>query len=222
VEDLFFQLTELQGGIAILAVFGVLLLCGMGLPIPEDIPLIAAGYLIHLHETTWATAIVVGLAGVLIGDSVIFYMGKKLGRRLLKSRLVMFLTTPKRIIKIKAYYRRYGQKIIFAGRFMPGLRAPIFFVAGSSGVRYSKFVTIDGLAAMISVPIWLFLGSRFGDTIDSLLTKIQHGKEITFAVFGGIAAVYVVYLVWKAKATKKRVAAAAAMSATMSEPPDPA
>ncbi len=210
MEDLFLQLTELQGSLAILAVFGVLLLCGLGVPIPEDIPLIAAGYLIHIHETTWATALFVGLLGVLIGDSVIFYMGKKIGRRLLRSRLVMFFTTAKRINKIRAYYRRYGQKIIFAGRFMPGLRAPIFFVAGSSGVKYRKFVAFDALAAMVSVPIWLFLGSRFGDTIDSLLEKIQKGKEITFVVLGALAVVYVVYLVWKARVSKKQIEAAPA------------
>jgi membrane protein DedA with SNARE-associated domain len=212
VEGIFFQLTELQGGVAILAVFGVLLLCGLGVPIPEDIPLIAAGYLIHIRETTWATAIVVGLAGVLIGDSVIFFMGHKLGKKLLKSRLVMFFTTPKRIIRIKAYYRRYGEKIIFAGRFMPGLRAPVFFVAGSSGVKYRKFVAIDGMAAMVSVPIWLFLGSHFGGTIDTLLAEIQRGKDITFIVLGGLAVVYAGYLVWKAKTAKKRIAQIAAQS----------
>jgi len=212
VEGIFFQLTELQGGLAILAVFGVLLLCGLGVPIPEDIPLIAAGYLIHIRETTWATALAVGLLGVLIGDSVIFFMGHKLGKKLLKSRLVMFFTTPKRILRIKAYYRRYGQKIIFAGRFMPGLRAPVFFVAGSSGVKYTKFVAIDGLAAMVSVPIWLFLGSHFGDTIDTLLGEIQRGKDITFIVLGALAVIYVGYLVWKAKATKKRIAQIAAQS----------
>ena len=212
MEGIFFQLTELQGGLAILAVFGVLLLCGLGVPIPEDIPLIAAGYLIHIRETTWATALAVGLLGVLIGDSVIFFMGHKLGKKLLKSRLVMFFTTPKRILRIKAYYRRYGQKIIFAGRFMPGLRAPVFFVAGSSGVKYTKFVAIDGLAAMVSVPIWLFLGSHFGDTIDTLLGEIQRGKDITFIVLGALAVIYVGYLVWKAKATKKRIAQIAAQS----------
>jgi membrane protein DedA with SNARE-associated domain len=206
LEDLFLQLTELQGSVAILAVFGVLLLCGLGVPIPEDIPLIAAGYLIHLHETTWVTALAVGLLGVLIGDSIIFWMGKKIGRKLLRSRLVMFFTTAKRINKIRAYYRRYGQKIIFAGRFMPGLRAPIFFVAGSSGVRYSTFVIIDSMAALVSVPIWLFLGSRFGDTIDSLLLKIERGKEISFVVLGALAVAYVVYLVWKARASKRRLA----------------
>jgi membrane protein DedA with SNARE-associated domain len=206
LDNLFLQLTELQGGVAILAVFGVLLLCGLGIPIPEDIPLIAAGYLIHIHETTWATAIAVGLAGVLIGDSVIFYMGHKLGKKLLKSRLVMFFTTPKRILRIKAYYRRFGQKIIFAGRFMPGLRAPIFFVAGSSGVKYSKFVAFDGMAALVSVPVWLFLGSHFGDTIDSLLKEVQRGKTITFVVLGALGAAYVVFLVWKAQSAKKRMA----------------
>lgn len=211
MEDLFFQLTNLNGGLGILAVFGVLLLCGLGLPVPEDIPLISAGYLIHLGQSTWAIALFVCMMGVLVGDSVIFWFGKRLGNKLLRSRLVMFFTTPKKIIKVKAYYRKYGPKIILVGRFLPGLRAPIFFVAGSTGLRYRKFITFDGIAALVSVPVWLFVGSKFGNEIDSLLAYIQRGKEIAGAVLGGLVLLYIIYLVWKAKVSKKRVAAAAAV-----------
>jgi membrane protein DedA with SNARE-associated domain len=211
LEDLFFQLTNLNGGLGILAVFGVLLLCGLGLPVPEDIPLISAGYLIHLGQSTWAIALFVCMMGVLVGDSVIFWFGKRLGNKLLRSRLVMFFTTPKKIIKVKAYYRKYGPKIILVGRFLPGLRAPIFFVAGSTGLRYRKFITFDGIAALVSVPVWLFVGSKFGNEIDSLLAYIQRGKEIAGAVLGGLVLLYIIYLVWKAKVSKKRVAAAAAV-----------
>ena len=212
MEDLFFQLTNLHGGLGILAVFGVLLLCGLGLPVPEDIPLISAGYLIHLGQSTWVIALLVCMLGVLTGDSVIFWFGKRLGNKLLRSRLVMFFTTPKKILKIKAYYRKYGPKIIIAGRFLPGLRAPIFFVAGSTGLRYRKFITYDGLAALVSVPVWLFVGSRFGNEIDSLLATIQRWKTIAMVSFAGIVLLYIVYIVWKAKVSKKRVEAAAAVA----------
>jgi len=211
LEDLFFQLTDLHGSVGLLAVFGVLLLCGLGLPIPEDIPIISAGYLIHLGQSSWVSALLVCMAGVLIGDTLIFWFGRRLGNQLLQSRLVMFFTTPKRIRKIKAYYRKYGQKIIIAGRFLPGLRAPIFFVAGSSGVRYSRFITFDGIAALVSVPIWLILGANFGDEIDSLLAHISRAKHIAFAVLGGLVLLYAVYLVYKAKVSKKRIAEAAAL-----------
>lgn len=221
MEDLFLHLTELHGSVGLLAVFGVLLLCGLGLPIPEDIPIISAGYLIHLGQTSWIVALLVCMAGVLIGDTIIFWFGKRLGNKLLRSRLVMFFTTPKRIIKIKAYYRKYGQKIIIAGRFLPGLRAPIFFVAGSSGVRYARFITYDGIAALVSVPLWLILGAKFGNEIDSLLEKIQRGKEITFAVIAGIVLLYVAYIIYKAKASKKRVAAAEAAARAIEQGKEP-
>jgi membrane protein DedA with SNARE-associated domain len=208
LESLFLLLTELQGSSGIFAIFGILVLCGLGVPIPEDIPLIAAGYLIHLHQTNWVTAYFVSMAGVLIGDSIIFFMGKRLGQRVFRSRLAMMITTPKRIRKVIRYYQRYGQKVIVAGRFLPGLRAPIFFVAGGSLVPYSTFLTFDALAAAVSVPVWLFLGSRFGDTIDSLLVQIQHGKRLVMAVLGVLIVVYFIYLFWKARLAKKRVAIA--------------
>lgn len=210
METLFAQLTGLQGGAGILAIFGLLVLCGFGVPIPEDIPLIAAGYLIHLHQTNWVTAILVTMSGVLIGDSFVFFMGRRLGRRLFRSRLVMMVTSPKRIAKVLIYYQRYGHKVIIAGRFLPGLRAPIFFVAGGSRVPFGKFLLFDAMAAIVSVPLWLFLGSHFGDTIDSLLTEIQQGKRLALAALAVLIAGYLAYLVVKASLAKRRVAAAAA------------
>jgi membrane protein DedA with SNARE-associated domain len=100
--------------------------------------------------------------------------------------------------------------VIIAGRFLPGLRAPIFFVAGGSRVPFSKFLLFDAMAAVVSVPLWLFLGSRFGGTIDSLLTEIQQGKRLALTALAILIAGYLAYLVVKARLAKRRVAAAAA------------
>jgi membrane protein DedA with SNARE-associated domain len=208
LETLFAHLAGLQGGAGILAVFGLLVLCGFGVPIPEDIPLIAAGYLIHLQQTNWITALCLSMGGVLLGDSAVFFMGRRLGRRLFRSRLVLAVTSPRRIARVLIYYQRYGAKVIIAGRFLPGLRAPIFFVAGSSRVPYAKFLSLDALAAAVSVPLWLLLGSRFGGTIDALLTEIRQGKRLALFILVSLIGAYLIYLVVKARLAKGRIAAA--------------
>ena len=56
-------------------IFIVLLLCGIGLPLPEDIPIIVSGYLVHLGAIDFGFALAVNFAGVLIGDMIIFSIG---------------------------------------------------------------------------------------------------------------------------------------------------
>ncbi|NBW99671.1 DedA family protein, partial [bacterium] len=79
MERLFAYLTDLSGGVAYLLIFGILVACGLGFPLPEDIPLIATGYLIWDGTMTWVWGILVTMLGVLIGDSLLFWIGHRLG-----------------------------------------------------------------------------------------------------------------------------------------------
>ncbi len=154
------------------AVFGVLLLCGFGLPIPEDIVLVAGGVIAGLscddglsfaHSLKSCNAVhfmfLVSMAGVLIGDSTMYFAGRILGTSVVDKPFAKKIITAKRIEWVQKKFERYGAFFIFAARFMPGLRSPIFIVAGiSQKVSYLKFLLTDGLAALISVPFWIYLG----------------------------------------------------------------
>ncbi len=199
VDQLFQHITTLEGGVGILVIFGILLFCGLGLPLPEDIPLIAAGYLVYLKHTNFITAVLLSILGVLIGDTIIFWLGRHVGTKLLRSRLVLAITTLERIERVHDYYRRYGDKLVFFGRFLAGFRAPIFFVAGASHVHYPRFLLLDGLAALISVPVWIYLGKKFGHEIDQLLGFIQQGKEVSRMILIAVAIILVIYFVIRSR-----------------------
>jgi membrane protein DedA with SNARE-associated domain len=62
---------------------GILLLCGLGLPIPEDVSLIAAGYFAYKGVLNVHKALAVCFAAVLAGDTLAFFLGRWFGRRLL-------------------------------------------------------------------------------------------------------------------------------------------
>ena len=154
------------------AVFGVLLLCGFGLPIPEDIVLVAGGIISGLAcDSSFSFAhslktcdevhimFAVAMAGVLIGDSSMYFAGRILGTSVVDKPFAKKIITEKRIEWVKKKFEHYGAFFVFAARFMPGLRSPIFIVAGiTSKVSYIKFLLTDGLAALISVPFWVYLG----------------------------------------------------------------
>ena len=121
--------------------------------------------------------IAVGFVGVLMGDSIIFYLGLKYGRKLTKKWFFHKLLPDDRLDAVKKKFHDRGNKLIFAARFMPGLRAPIFFSAGTLHLPYRVFVFYDGLAALISVPLIIGAVYYFGDELDKVvrvITRVEH------------------------------------------------
>ncbi|MDB6093387.1 MAG: rane protein [Verrucomicrobia bacterium] len=161
--------------------FGLLLLCGLGLPIPEDIVLIVAGALGEMDGRNWIRVSMVMYIGVLGGDSMIFFAGRYLGTRLLASSWLQRILPSRKQIKVEGLMERYGSMALFIGRFLPGLRAPIFFTAGSMKVSFVKFLFFDGLAALASVPIFVWVGrwlwAEFSENLEEMHEALARTHE---------------------------------------------
>jgi membrane protein DedA with SNARE-associated domain len=188
---------------------GILLLCGFGLPIPEDISLIAAGYFawrgdqglypgLNVHM-----AFLVCFGAVLAGDTLAFFLGRFFGRRVLASGLARKYFTPRRQLRVRAYFRKFGSRVVLVGRFTPGLRFTIFFTAGTLHVRPAIFLIYDFTAAAFSVPVLVYTAWFFGRQIDRVILfarRTEHG--ILVALLIGIAVIVV-----KAIRRRRRLAA---------------
>ncbi|MEI6093016.1 MAG: DedA family protein [bacterium] len=155
-------------------IFILLLACGLGLPIPEDISIVASGMLVSTNVTNFLHAFLVCLTGIIIGDSAIYWMGRLWGRKLFKAPIISKIINNKFVSIGKIAFNRFGNKIIFFARFLPGLRAPIYFFAGSIKVSYVFFLLVDIIAASISVPIWIYLGRIFGENLPNLEKAMKH------------------------------------------------
>ena len=83
-----------------MAVFGILILCGFGLPVPEDITLVSGGVIAGLDLANPHTMVIVGLAGVLIGDSTMFIAGRVFGYRIQRIRTFRKILSPRRSKKV--------------------------------------------------------------------------------------------------------------------------
>ncbi|MFZ5493988.1 MAG: DedA family protein [Verrucomicrobiota bacterium] len=179
--------------------FFVLLLCGLGLPVPEDVVLVTAGALGQIDGRPWLEVTVVMYAGVMLGDSTIFFAGRYLGVRLRGARWFQRYFSAKKQAKVEDLFHRYHTWVLFVGRFLPGLRMPIFFTAGSTRVKFWKFFCLDGLAALVSVPFFVWLGhwlwARFKDDIvqlDRALSRTQTYSMIAATVILIVVIVVVV------------------------------
>ena len=177
------SLVELLGGhslhVGYAVVFVMLVLCGFGLPMPEDVVLVTGGVLAWLASDLETASfggmladrgllamVIVGLAGILAGDSVIFLAGRTFGARVADFRPLRRVITPEKLEKVEKLMRRRGNVVVVIARFLPGLRAPTYFTAGHARLPYWEFLLFDGAAALISAPLWVCIGFYFGSNIE--------------------------------------------------------
>jgi len=169
----------------------ILIGCGMGLPIPEDIILVVSGIFAAYKITNFWNTVIVCLIGVIGGDTVVFSLGRFFGSKILKSKFLSKIIKTRNIAMVRLASHKYGNYLIFLARFMPGVRTPVFFSMGMFKKSFLVFITIDGIAALISVPIWIYCGMFFGDNIPALE---HHIKQMETGMYIIIAAVIVIII----------------------------
>jgi membrane protein DedA with SNARE-associated domain len=156
-----------------LGVFLILLAGSLGLPIPEEMAIIAAGVMSHEGLIAPWPALIVCVFGVLSGDIVLYWTGRNGGERVLNCRAVRFLLTPPREQRLKKAYRRHAIKTIVTARHVMGLRAAAFLTAGIAHVPFWKFLLADGGAALVSVPFAFALAYFFTDHIKAIYENVH-------------------------------------------------
>lgn len=186
-ETLISTLSQLDGFTAYSAIVGLLLICGLGVPLPEDITLIAAGILAALGSISLWGAMLAGFFGVMIGDAFLYTVGRIYGRRAFQLPVIRSIMTPRRISLAERKIVRNSHFICFTARFLPGLRSPIFLMSGIMGVRPVVFYGLDGLAALISVPFWVFVGFKIGENFD---TAVKFAERVQLSV-GVVVVIFV-------------------------------
>ena len=195
--DLLQQLVTIFAENGYLAVFIALMICGAGLPLPEDITLVAGGVIAGLGYANVHAMVALAMFGVLLGDCAIFLLGYRYGARILQWRFVARILTPARYAKVQEKFHRYGNRVLFIARFLPGMRTTVYLTAGTTHrVSFLRFLLIDTLAALISVPFWVYLGF-FGADNHEWLMKWLHRGQSSLWVLVGVLLLTVLVLWWK-------------------------
>jgi membrane protein DedA with SNARE-associated domain len=171
----------------------VLLLGSLGVPIPEEVPIVAAGMLSHQQVMRWWLALPTCIAGVFAGDLILYWAGRHWGERVLDQPLIGRLLTRARLEQIQAGYRRRGVLIVFLARNVMGLRAAAFVGAGVGGLPFWKFAAADGAAIGYGVPLNFGLAYLFSRHLHAVLAEVHRveGWVALFVVVGGSAWIYI-------------------------------
>ncbi len=198
-----------------LAMFGILVLCGLGLPLPEEVTLIASGLFVGWKEADFFYASVVCVAAIIAGDSVIFFLGKYYGPAFLDSRPMKLLFSPRRQRKARKLFQRRGWRAIFFARFFAGLRLGMYAYAGAHGMSWFTFAFLDLLGALISGPTSIWLGKlaaeNFADSPELAVQKAQEwAHEFRFWILLTVGVTVLTTIsVWLVRRSRRRTRAPA-------------
>jgi membrane protein DedA with SNARE-associated domain len=156
--------------------FVLLLLCGLGFPMAEELVLLTGGVLVASGVLHPLLMLLVNLLGVLIGDVFLFGLGRGVSRHLSRSPRFTHWFAHK-LARGRPFFARYGDTTVFLARFIPGLRAPTFLIAGTMQMSLWRFVSIDTLASLIFVPVLCLVGYVFADQVDMLATWFRNTER---------------------------------------------
>lgn len=176
-----------------------------GLPVPEEVTLVSAGLVAHMAKdpvnypppfagaegVPVLTLCIVCFFAVFLSDLTVYLLGKFFGAKIIKTKFFQKQVAGKGFDTINRWFQKYGGWCAGIFRFTPGLRFPGHLSCGLLGIPLWKFMLIDGIAALFSVPTQVYFVATYGDVI---LGKFKEFKLILFSV---LAVVFVIWLLRK-------------------------
>lgn len=152
----------------------VLVLTGSGLPIPEEVPIIAAGVLSSTGQMHPGLAFAACLVGAILGDCVMYAIGRHFGRSVVREHpLWAHFVKPDREARIEQMLQAHGLKVFFLARFLVGLRSPVYLAAGVLRVPFRRFFLMDLLCATSVIGTFFGLSYTFGETITGWIRRAE-------------------------------------------------
>ena len=176
-----------------------------GLPASGDVVLFAGGWFANLGLAKLPPVMLSGLAGALVSDNAVYWIGRKGGRplinRVLKMRFLHFLINEKSLEKVERYFESHGGKTVFVGRFGPGLRSMTPLFAGVTRMKYYRFLPYNLAAVVVWSVAYTLVGYAFGSYWSDLLAV---AKSFGFSVVALVILILAAYVLRRRRVRKKR------------------
>lgn len=177
----------------VLIVFLLLFACGVGFPMPEDIPLIISGAFLCTSPERWAIVGFACWAGIIGGDVCLYFLARRYGLEITKAPLIGKHVTRERIEYVEQLFDKYGVGVVAICRMFAGIRGAMVIAAGATRFSFWKFVIADSLAAIVSGGLFMILGWWVGSKIDDEL--IREFKHFFFAGAIFVAAIFIIWMI---------------------------
>ena len=178
-----------------LAIFCLLMLGIVGLPVPDEFLLASCGFLVFQGHLRLVPTFASALGGSASGITCSYIIGRTVGWKFLHSRLGRLLHIRDwQIARVHDWFNRMGHWALIVGYFVPGVRHFTAIVAGTSKLEYPGFAAFAYAGALMWVSTFLFIGYHFGARWEEMLGVIEHHLKQAMVVAGVVIVAYGVYV----------------------------
>lgn len=194
------QLLVLIDQYGYIALYGLLALGIVGIPVPDEILMTTVGSLTvgEAPLLTFTGTLLVSFSGAMTGMMVSYFLGNKVGKPFLYRYGKWIKLTPERLAVAEKWFKKYGLWAVSFGYYIPGLRHFTCYLAGVSNVSLWRYLLFAGTGALIWCSSFLTLGHFIGVHAAAIAETVHHymGLSITIIlIVVGVA----IYIYWRCR-----------------------
>jgi membrane protein DedA with SNARE-associated domain len=196
VDDWIQSLAQLPSVYSYVALFLIVFAENVGLPVPGETMVLAAGMLASRPEATLSVpgVILVTVCAAVLGDNLGFWLGREFARaRVQRGGRFLFLT-PASLKVVEGYFEHYGSMTVFFARFVTGLRVVAALAAGTSAMAWPRFILANAGGAIAWAVCMTLLGFFGGHSWQTLHRWLGRGGLI---VVGSIVLIIGFPYLWR-------------------------
>jgi membrane protein DedA with SNARE-associated domain len=180
------------------ALAGIVAAETMGIPLPGETALIAAGVLASKGKLVIELVILVAAAAAIVGDNIGFWIGRRGGRKLLELPGPLAGHRAQVLVRGEEIFRRHGGKTVFFGRWFSGLRIAAAWLAGVNGMPWARFIVYNALGGITWAVSVGLLSYYLGHSAEQLL------KQVGLWGLGAGVVVLGAFVLWRRRRRRSR------------------
>lgn len=169
------------------ALFGLLALGIVGLPIPDETLMTFAGALIAKQYLDLTTTVIAAFAGSIVGITLSYWIGSTAGTYLIKQHGHRVGITQEKLDKVHAWFEKIGKWTLLIGYFIPGVRHLTGYVAGVTELSFKQFALFAYTGAVIWSSLFLALGYFSSAHWENIVAFLISNIENLILLLGTIA-----------------------------------
>jgi membrane protein DedA with SNARE-associated domain len=179
------------------AIFCLLVLGIVGLPVPDETLMTFTGYLIFKGHMDLAPAFVAAAGGSMCGISVSYWLGRTFGIALIHRYGRYVWIKEDHVMKAHEWFERVGTWGLTFGYFVPGVRHFTAYAAGISGLEAPRFAAFAYSGALLWSSTFIALGYFLGERWEAVSKNLHHGAAVATAAAVGVVALYCAWRWWR-------------------------
>src|ERR671930_253035 len=194
-------ITSFIGQLGYTGVFFLMILESALIPIPSEVIMPFSGFLSSTGKFDPVLATLSGSVGNLVGSMLTYYLGIKAGRKFILKYGKYILFKKEHLETTENLFKKYGDRISFVGRLLPGIRTYVSLPAGIGKTNFTKFVMYTFAGSLVWNSMLVYVGMSLGSRWQNI-DKYSVYLDVTAVL---AVAVFIIWFVYNTKRKSKAI-----------------